>query len=918
MKRYTGLFSIIMIVMLVCTTVSFSAGETAVGSEGAGVTEAAAGNAADAAAAGVSDANGNAAVTGTSGAAESKAADTKAPDTGETARTGDANGDTANDGDTNEGESNENGANESVNVSYQAAGIQTQIVDGQNWLFLPSNADKHKLKLDFTRNGIEISGDVEVSGDAEVSSDDEVSGDAEVSGDDEVSGDAEVSCDIDEKKIKVSSGSEFDVSSLFESEPSDGIYRLKFDDTPVNIMFSENIAAVYIKSKDAAKNRIWVENDKKNKAKGSMKMINADGSIVYDGDLTQIKGRGNSSWNCIKKPYQIKLAEPTDLQETGINSEKNKTWVLLAGYTDHTLLHNQFTYDAAEAMEMKFTPHCRQINLYYDGEYRGVYLLIEKTEVGSGRVEVKDLEKEIEEENSDISDFDILDQVEMTSDQGTTCHYIDKLRKTDDVTGGYLLEMDYTDRAAEEKSWIKTKNGQAVVVKSPEYVPKENMEYIASLYQEFEDAAYNGGTNPTNHKSYTDMIDVESLAKVYILEELSMDQDAFSSSNYIYKTDGKNSKLTFGPVWDFDSGYGDLGSGSSRMANIECLGAANSKLMEAMLKIPSFQNTVKEVYNRYFSKIKKINGSVLEEHMAEISAATRMNSVLWPKNTTSDGSQAQVLMQNFINLRSSYLYYTINEWDGTSVKSYDFYDVYTSDWYIEDVRYAAKNGIFNGTNPGYFSPNSNMTRAMAVTVLYRIAGSPETPAGIGENTASDEAAVDNAALDGAAVDNAAFDDVANGMWYADAVAWAVRKGIVNGTGNDKFSPNEQISRQDFVSMLYRYIMSESSADEKLAGTGENSTESATLAKVKNKTSSKKSNKESSKYDSKYENIKKFTDFSSISDYALEAFSWSVKNGITEGNDRNMISPTATVNRAQAAAIIHRALLLKSNATDAEK
>ncbi len=889
MKKSARVLSIIIIAMLICSTASFSAGRISIrpaeaketASEVTEANEAASEvTEANEAASKNSDARMNDAKTDAGKGDDSRAAsDIKSAEAKTDAGKGDdskaasdmksadANATVGGDADGDEANSS---VSASVSVSYQAASIQTQIIDGQSWLFLPSDADRHNLKLDFSKSSVEVFGDA--AG----------------------------------KKINVSSGSEFDVTSLFESEPSDGIYRLRFDDTPVNIMFSENIASVYIKSKDAAKNRIWVENDKKNKAKGSMRMINADGSIVYDGDLTQIKGRGNSSWNCIKKPYQIKLAESTDLQETGKSSEKNKTWVLLAGYTDHTLLHNQFTYEAAEAMGLKYTPHCRQINLYYDGEYRGVYLLIEKTEVGEGRVEVEDLEKDTEDVNSDISDFDILSQVEMKLSQGTACHYIDKLKKTDDVTGGYLLEMDFTDRAAEEKSWFTTSKGQSVVVKSPEYVPKENMEYIAGLYQEFEDAIYNGGINPTNHKSYIDMIDAESLAKVYILEELSMDIDAFSSSNYIYKKAGKSSRLTFGPVWDFDTGYGDLKSSSGQMANIECLGAANSELMKVMLKIPSFQNTVKEVYNRYFGKIKEVNGAALEKHMQEIAAATRMNSVLWPKNTTSDGSQAQAQLQNFINLRSSYLYYTINEWDGTPITSYDFYDVHTSDWYVEDVRYAAKNGIFNGTNPGYFSPKSNMTRAMAVTILYRISGSPEISAKVGEDKI--------------------FDDVVHGAWYDDAVTWAVSEGIVNGTGNGKFSPNRQISRQDFVSMLYRYKMSDLSAETTTVDTGEQVSAKATLANMGEtaaettpvdtvghaaaKTTLAKTAKIAiqnpvAEKISKYENLKNFKDFDSISDYALEAISWSVENGIIEGNDRNMISPTATVNRAQAAAIIHR-------------
>lgn len=109
----------------------------------------------------------------------------------------------------------------------------------------------------------------------------------------------------------------------------------------------------------------------------------------------------------------------------------------------------------------------------------------------------------------------------------------------------------------------------------------------------------------------------------------------------------------------------------------------------------------------------------------------------------------------------------------------DFTDVKESDWFFGDVRYAVSNGLFTGLSATEFGPSKSMTRAMLVTVLYRMAGEPYAPA-------------------------ASFKDVAAGSWYAPAVGWAASEGIVTGTGDGKFSPNVSITREQMAAILYRY------------------------------------------------------------------------------------------------------------------
>ena len=111
-----------------------------------------------------------------------------------------------------------------------------------------------------------------------------------------------------------------------------------------------------------------------------------------------------------------------------------------------------------------------------------------------------------------------------------------------------------------------------------------------------------------------------------------------------------------------------------------------------------------------------------------------------------------------------------------------FSDVQSGSWYVPYVDFVVDNGYMNGTSATTFEPNGNLTRAMFATILAR--------------------------YDGATVDNSketAFSDVPVNQWYTGSIAWANEKSIVNGTGNGKFSPNNNITRQDLCVMVERYI-----------------------------------------------------------------------------------------------------------------
>ena len=173
-----------------------------------------------------------------------------------------------------------------------------------------------------------------------------------------------------------------------------------------------------------------------------------------------------------------------------------------------------------------------------------------------------------------------------------------------------------------------------------------------------------------------------------------------------------------------------------------------------------------------------------------------------------------------------------------------FADVSTSDWFYDDVNFVYENGLFSGTDSSSFSPNASMTRAMLVTVLYRLEGEPAVTGG------------------------SSFSDVRSGSYYEKAVAWAAANGIVTGTGSAAFSPDAKVTREQLAAILYRYAQYK---------------ELAANADAK---------------------LNSFTDAGSVSSYASEALGWAVSEGLINGASGKLM-PKGDATRVQVAAIFHR-------------
>ena len=323
---------------------------------------------------------------------------------------------------------------------------------------------------------------------------------------------------------------------------------------------SSSIATLSIMSSDPINyGRAYIESSKSHTSSGSISLTDADGTIVYDGGLDQIKGRGNTTWSASKKPYQIKLSKKTDLLESGSKANKSKTWVLLANAYDKTGLRNLTAYNIAISIGVSSAVESRMVDLYYDGEYRGTYQLCEKVQVNSGRVDINNLEDEIDDLNEDVES---LPRATAKNKYGNTFQYTKGIVNPDDITGGYLIEYD-PGRYAQEASWFTVKMGSqtvAFVCKSPEYWSYEQAIYLSEYFQEAFDSINSGGLNKATGKTSLGYFDKDAAASLYWLNELTLNRDGLSySSTFIYKDrdSSGSSKLVFGPGWDFDLSLGN-------------------------------------------------------------------------------------------------------------------------------------------------------------------------------------------------------------------------------------------------------------------------------------------------------------------------------------------------------------------------
>ena len=277
----------------------------------------------------------------------------------------------------------------------------------------------------------------------------------------------------------------------------------------------------------------------------------------------QIKGRGNNSWAKPKKPYRLKFENKV----SPLGMSKNRHFVLLAEWADgQGRLNWETGFFVSKLMELPWTPAHEPVELVLNGEYMGLYFLTEKIRVGAKRVNIE--EQDDEETNPNK------------------------------VSGGWLCEIDNYDDEPQIKFRDRiTGKFVRTTIHSPEKLSDVQMSYITGFVTNTDDAIFCRDKTSEEWEKY---IDIDALVRYYLVCEIVNQIECFSGSCYWWKERGDDTKINFGPVWDFDTSNAAWKTFKFCYENNEedVIQDRNHWIAE-IVKYPRFQKYVRELWNEY-------------------------------------------------------------------------------------------------------------------------------------------------------------------------------------------------------------------------------------------------------------------------------------------------------------------------------
>ncbi len=323
-------------------------------------------------------------------------------------------------------------------------------------------------------------------------------------------------------------------------------FRLEGGQT-LTILTGSQIPSVYLTLKHDLSH---ISSDQEQSDSGQALILSGDGETVYAGGLEKIKGRGNTSWEQEKKPYNITLQDSVTLPGmTGQTTDYS-----LVSSSDLTFLRNRISNEMGE-LAGTGSMACIRVNLYINNSFEGVYELYQR--ITPENMNLTDLE-ELTEQANPLQSEESLNQLTtgLTLDdwnQSITGKWWDYENNPENITGGYILEADNAMRYSDEASGFILESGAYMVAKSPAYLSEAQYQYISSYVQECENVMRES-VGLDDYQTLSAYIDIPSFVGKYLVEEVSKNIDCSSTSQYFYKD--QDGLLYAGPVWDYDWAYG--------------------------------------------------------------------------------------------------------------------------------------------------------------------------------------------------------------------------------------------------------------------------------------------------------------------------------------------------------------------------
>ena len=328
----------------------------------------------------------------------------------------------------------------------------------------------------------------------------------------------------------------------------------------------------------------------------------------------QIRGRGNYTWSSFeKKPYRLKFEDKQYI----LGMHRSRHFALLAHADDRVgFMRNTIGFEVSRRVGMPWTPEQRPVELVLNGEYRGLYFLTETVRVASSRVN-------IDEQADEEADPEF-------------------------VTGGWLVEIDNYDDDNQIQLRESADRTLRITYHTPEKLSALQRDYLTGQWEQIIATVYAQNKNST---SWEQLVDIDQLARFYLVQEIMDNQEAFHGSCFVYKDWGDDTRWMFGPVWDFGNAHQ---RGSDRF--IWQQPQFGNTLIDQIVQFPRFMDRVKYYWTLFYTHGYPSLSDYADDYAESIAAAAVSDGRRWPQYSNADEQSRERQFMQKLSEKVEWLY----------------------------------------------------------------------------------------------------------------------------------------------------------------------------------------------------------------------------------------------------------------------
>lgn len=379
------------------------------------------------------------------------------------------------------------------------------------------------------------------------------------------------------------------------------IFGIPYMDKTLKILCSENVSSLLVTVEDAEELLDETESDKKKYIEtGEVQILDRNGNFVAWRELKQFKVRGNLTATMDKKPFKLVFDEPVAM----LGMAPAVKWNLLANATDGSYIRNKVVLDLANSVTDAYEPDGEFVELYLNGDYQGLYLLTEAVEIGENRLEIP-------------------------------------------ADNNFLLEMELDFRQEENAVYVTTGRGQLFEIETERKPSKKEEEEVLCFLNDVESALFSeNGVSEISGKPLEELIDFDSWAEAWLIEEISGDHDTGIASQFAYTDKSpEKMKLYAGPVWDYDGAMGNVNTPLYKNPRVLTASVEQTRpkgnnnqnrWLAAMYQNESFRQVLEEKYAQIFDRqLQIMSGTKIDGYVETIRRSAALDALRWHEKRLS-------------------------------------------------------------------------------------------------------------------------------------------------------------------------------------------------------------------------------------------------------------------------------------------